>query len=226
MLCTGFPHKVIVGCQINCIHNILTIKHWRNSCCRSDKSGVRPRLPPMKQKSNYKKTWEDEFLENYKPPALLSNKYVWVASIVVGAGLAVYSATLRWQDILQTEPWWCLAALAAHKCGRLAVVTDYCCKLHCSLNKNTDVLILCTLYHHDNFDVCCVCRIDLLDLWLSSLTGCLIQLSEDLSFEGPEQCIIWTYAMLRSVDTTKMVKFSLTLIFWCNMESAVHLWGA
>jgi len=38
----------------------------------------------MKQKSNYKKTWEDEFLENYKPPALLSNKYVWVASIVVG----------------------------------------------------------------------------------------------------------------------------------------------
>lgn len=49
----------------------------------------------MKQKSNYKKTWEDEFLENYKAPALLSNKYVWVASIVVGAGLAVYSATLR-----------------------------------------------------------------------------------------------------------------------------------
>ncbi|KAA6424063.1 MAG: ATP-dependent protease Clp ATPase subunit [Trebouxia sp. A1-2] len=62
---------------------------------KSDKSGVRPRLPPMKQKSNYKKTWEDEFLENYKAPALLSNKYVWVASIVVGAGLAVYSATLR-----------------------------------------------------------------------------------------------------------------------------------
>lgn len=49
----------------------------------------------MKQKSNYKKTWEDEFLENYKPPSVLTNKYVWVASIVVGAGMAVYSATLR-----------------------------------------------------------------------------------------------------------------------------------
>ena len=49
----------------------------------------------MKQSSNYKKTWEDEFLENYKPPALLSNRYVWIASIVLGAGLAVYSATLR-----------------------------------------------------------------------------------------------------------------------------------
>lgn len=63
--------------------------------CRSDKNSPRPRPPPMKQKSNYTKTWEDEFLENYKPPSVLTNRYVWVASIVVGAGLAVYSATLR-----------------------------------------------------------------------------------------------------------------------------------
>ncbi|KAL3143345.1 hypothetical protein ABBQ38_002180 [Trebouxia sp. C0009 RCD-2024] len=62
---------------------------------KSDKFSPRPRPPPMKQKSNYKKTWEDEFLENYKPPSVLTNKYVWVASIVVGAGMAVYSATLR-----------------------------------------------------------------------------------------------------------------------------------
>ncbi len=38
----------------------------------------------------------------------------------------------------------------------VAVVTDCCFKLHCSLDKNTDVLILCTLYYHDNFDVCFV----------------------------------------------------------------------
>ena len=63
--------------------------------CRSDKNSPRPRPPPMKQKSNYKKTWEDEFLESYKPPSVLTNRYVWVASIVVGAGLAVYSATLK-----------------------------------------------------------------------------------------------------------------------------------
>ena len=49
----------------------------------------------MKQRSNSTKTWEDKFLESYKPPAMLSNKYVWVASIVLGAGLAVYSATLK-----------------------------------------------------------------------------------------------------------------------------------
>lgn len=62
---------------------------------KSDKNSPRPRPPPMKQKSNYKKTWEDEFMENYKPPSVLTNRYVWVASIVVGAGLAVYSATVR-----------------------------------------------------------------------------------------------------------------------------------
>ncbi len=41
----------------------------------------------------------------------------------------------------------------------VAVVTDYCFKLHCSLDKNTDVLILCTLYYHDNFDRLFVCRL-------------------------------------------------------------------
>lgn len=49
----------------------------------------------MKKQSNYKRTWEDDFLENYRPPAVLNNKYIWVASVIMGAGLAVYSATLR-----------------------------------------------------------------------------------------------------------------------------------
>lgn len=40
------------------------------------------------------KSWEDEFLENYKPPVWIPNKYVLVATIVTATGLAVYSALL------------------------------------------------------------------------------------------------------------------------------------
>ena len=48
-----------------------------------------------KQKSKVEKTWEEKAWESYKPPGALTNRYVWVASIVVGVALAVFSAVSR-----------------------------------------------------------------------------------------------------------------------------------
>lgn len=42
-----------------------------------------------------KLTLEERFMEEYKPPAWVSNRYVWVAIVVFGVGLALYSASLR-----------------------------------------------------------------------------------------------------------------------------------
>ena len=33
-------------------------------------------------------------MEEYKPPAWVTNRYVWVALVILGVGLAFYSASL------------------------------------------------------------------------------------------------------------------------------------
>lgn len=48
-----------------------------------------------KPKKKVKKTLEEEFLDNYRPPAWTRNYYVWVASMLVGIGLAVFSTYVR-----------------------------------------------------------------------------------------------------------------------------------
>lgn len=41
-----------------------------------------------------KKTLEEQFLENYQPPDWATNRYVWVASVLVATGLVYYSSRL------------------------------------------------------------------------------------------------------------------------------------
>jgi len=47
----------------------------------------------MQAKPKFKKSMEDEFWDNYRPPSYLRNKYVWVASAVLSVALAIYSST-------------------------------------------------------------------------------------------------------------------------------------
>ena len=39
-------------------------------------------------------TLEERFLAEYKPPKWVTNRYVWVAAVILGSGLAIYSLTL------------------------------------------------------------------------------------------------------------------------------------
>ena len=41
-----------------------------------------------------KLTLEERFMEEYKPPVWVTNRYVWVAITAVSIGLALYSASL------------------------------------------------------------------------------------------------------------------------------------
>ncbi|KAK9814759.1 hypothetical protein WJX72_011033 [[Myrmecia] bisecta] len=50
------------------------------------------RSRPMPQASRVKKSMEEEFWENYRPPQWVSNRYVWVAATILAVGLAGYSA--------------------------------------------------------------------------------------------------------------------------------------
>jgi tetratricopeptide (TPR) repeat protein len=52
----------------------------------------RPTRPRMQSQKKKKKTWDEEFWDSYTPPGPLKNKYVWIASCIVGLGLAWYSA--------------------------------------------------------------------------------------------------------------------------------------
>lgn len=44
-------------------------------------------------------TWEERFFAEYRPPQLIPNKYVLVATLILAVGLAWYSAAAR-QGIL------------------------------------------------------------------------------------------------------------------------------
>lgn len=60
------------------------------------KNVPRPKPPPTRPGRERQKSWQEEFWDNYKYPEIIpSNRYVWAASIVLGAGLAWYSATLK-----------------------------------------------------------------------------------------------------------------------------------
>lgn len=54
----------------------------------------RPRAPP-KTERKVPKTWDEEFWENYSPPAYLTNNYVWVAASVAATAAAVYSSYIQ-----------------------------------------------------------------------------------------------------------------------------------
>jgi tetratricopeptide (TPR) repeat protein len=57
-------------------------------------SMTRPRPPPTQTTRKWKKTLEEEFLDGYKPPQWVTNKYVWVAGSIFAVGVACYSAML------------------------------------------------------------------------------------------------------------------------------------
>mmetsp|Transcript_2891 Transcript_2891/g.10540 ORF Transcript_2891/g.10540 Transcript_2891/m.10540 type:complete len:187 (-) Transcript_2891:3185-3745(-) len=53
------------------------------------------RSGPTVRKPTRPKTWEEEFWDKYRPPAAFTNRYVQVASVVVGTALAIYSTALK-----------------------------------------------------------------------------------------------------------------------------------
>lgn len=57
------------------------------------KYAARMSLGTVKRRK-YKKTFEEKFWEDYKPPIYVPNKYVWAASALVMICLAWYSTTL------------------------------------------------------------------------------------------------------------------------------------
>ncbi len=74
----------------------LQISHDMHVTHRPERS-FRTRAPPSSRKSGQQRemTWEERFFEEYRPPQLVPNKYVLVASIILAVGLAWYSATAR-----------------------------------------------------------------------------------------------------------------------------------
>ena len=86
----AWPNSV-ASCHFNMVQ--LMAGH----ACRPDRKNVpRPRPPPTRPGRERQKSWQEEFWENYKYPEIIpSNRYVWAASIILGAGLAWYSATLK-----------------------------------------------------------------------------------------------------------------------------------
>ena len=59
---------------------------------------VRTRAPPPSNGQGRPKrelSWEERFFAEYRPPQLIPNKYVLVAGLVLAAGLAVYSASIK-----------------------------------------------------------------------------------------------------------------------------------
>jgi hypothetical protein len=57
----------------------------------------RARATPSRGKTRQQRemTWEERFFAEYRPPQLIPNKYVLVASIIVAVSLAWYSAAAR-----------------------------------------------------------------------------------------------------------------------------------
>ncbi|KAL4422960.1 hypothetical protein ABPG75_009157 [Micractinium tetrahymenae] len=62
---------------------------------RSGRAPVARARPPPKRDSKVKKTWDEEFWENYRPPAYLTNRYVWAAATAAATVAAVYSASVQ-----------------------------------------------------------------------------------------------------------------------------------
>lgn len=52
------------------------------------------RPPPKRTQKKAPKSWDEEFLENWKPGVVPPNKYVQVATAVLLVGLAIYSSQL------------------------------------------------------------------------------------------------------------------------------------
>lgn len=52
-------------------------------------------VPTAQLPSKRKKSLEEEFWENYRPPKWTQNRYVWVAATILGVALAIYSAQGR-----------------------------------------------------------------------------------------------------------------------------------
>lgn len=77
----------------------------RNVSCKSQSMHVthrpernfRARATPSRGKIRQQRemTWEERFFAEYRPPQLIPNKYVLVASIIVAVSLAWYSAAAR-----------------------------------------------------------------------------------------------------------------------------------
>jgi len=59
---------------------------------RGGKQASRPRPPPQSRKRITPKNWDEEWLENYKPPSYFENRYVW-------AGAAATAALLAWASV-------------------------------------------------------------------------------------------------------------------------------
>lgn len=57
--------------------------------------GSRPGLGRVKPKKKAKKTFEDEYWENYEPPKYMRNKYFWVATSVLTVCAAWYSTVVN-----------------------------------------------------------------------------------------------------------------------------------
>ncbi|GMH39287.1 hypothetical protein BSKO_07185 [Bryopsis sp. KO-2023] len=53
--------------------------------------GARPSSSGIKTKKQVKKSLEDQFWDEYQPPKLVRNRYVWIASFILAVGLAWYS---------------------------------------------------------------------------------------------------------------------------------------
>lgn len=58
---------------------------------RGGKQASRPRPPPQSKRKT-PKNWDEEWLENYKPPLYFENRYVW-------AGAAATAALLAWASV-------------------------------------------------------------------------------------------------------------------------------
>lgn len=57
----------------------------------SPRGSYGPSGRPVKPRKKVKKSLEDQFWDEYRPPQLVPNRYVWIASSVLAVGLAWYS---------------------------------------------------------------------------------------------------------------------------------------